>query len=1211
MKRFIALFFTLSLYTAATAQIDSINQRVFLVGDAGELLGNKQPVIEWIKLHANMDDPKNTVLFLGDNVYPLGLPMEGEPTYAESKKILDAQIDLVRGKKAKAFFVLGNHDWKNGKLGGWQQAINQEDYINGLEQSNIQALPQEGCPGPIAVELSDKVVTVFIDSQWFLYVHEKPGPGSSCNAKTTDEFATELNEIVAMHPNQLLIVAMHHPIYTYGIHGGDYGWKEHIFPFTAAYPNLWIPLPVIGSIYPITRGIFGSLQDVRHPLYRDMADIIEKAMKQHPNPVHVAGHEHSLQLVVNDSIPYIVSGSGINLSRVKEKNRKGTLLFSSVAEQGFALLEIRKSGAVETKFYTTSSAGLDHPVFSQRLDTVKVLPEKVSKDSIPVLPDSSTVVANSQLKGNAVKKLFMGKNYRQEWTTPVTVPVLDLGKEQGGMIPEKQGGGRQTRSLRVEDKSGKEWSLRSIQKFPEAAIPPDLRSPFAIDLVEDGISASYPYASLSTGPLADAVGVPNLRRKLMFIPDDPRLVRFRSTFKNTLSVLEEREPAGVGKTYDTDELVLRLAKDNDDHVDQQQVLKARLLDNFYMDFDRHEGQWNWATRDTGKGKIYYAIPKDQDQAFFTNQGIIPWFARQPNLVPELQGFRAKARNIKTFNRPARNFDRFFLNELDEQDWSLRIDTFLSKMTDDVIETALLRQPEEIRNFHANELASTLKERRKYFKDDMMKYYNFISKEVSIVGTNQKEFFVIDKMEGGKVHVTVNKIDKQGQVSSKIYDREFDPAVTKELRIYGLEDNDSFLLKGGTTPIKVRMVGGPGKDNFINNGNGGNVIVYDVTFEENNFSGNVDGLRKRLSADPRNNQYNRIFYQYNVLNPGLVLAYNIDDGFFLGGKFSYTTHGFRKEPYATRHDLAIGHALRTASWFFRYQAEIIGALGRNDLLLRADVRAPINVTNFFGYGNNTTLNTDDFLHFRTRYNIITASALARRQLQSWMRVYGGPVFQYFKLPREENFGKFIDNTSANGLDPATLYLPKSYLGAEATLDINSKNNQVIPTRGFVLDAGVRQFFGLNRQSHALTQVRWDMSIFASFVPRSVYVFATRFGYYRNFGDFEFPQANYLSGTENLRGYRRNRFAGRTMAFNNTELRLKLGNFTTYLFPGSLGVLLFHDVGRVWMDGQKSNRWHNGYGGGLWISPTQRFVITASIAHSKEEKALFYASFGFQF
>ena len=1211
MKRSFNLFFALLSYSVITAQVDSINQRIFLIGDAGELLGNKQPVVEWVKQHVDMNDEKNTVLFLGDNIYPLGLPMEGEPTYVESKKILDAQIDLVKGKKAKAFFVLGNHDWKNGKLGGWHQAMNQENYINGLEQPNIQAWPQEGCPGPVAVELTDKIVTVFIDSQWFLYVHEKPGPGSTCDAKTVEEFATELREIIAMHPNQLLVIAMHHPMYTYGIHGGDYGWKEHLFPLTAARPNLWIPLPIIGSIYPISRGVFGSLQDIRHPLYRNLVDIVEKAMKEHPNPVHVAGHEHSLQMVVNDSIPYIVSGSGINLSRVKKENRRGTLLYSTVTETGFAMLEVRKSGAVQAKFYTMSSADLNHPKFTHKLDSVKVLPEKISKDSIPTLPDSIVVVANPKLKGNAFKYLFMGKNYRQEWTTPLKVPVLDLGKEQGGLTPEKQGGGKQTRSLRVEDKTGKEWALRSIQKFPEAAIPPDLRSPFAIDLVEDGISASYPYAALSTGILADSVNVPNLRRKLVYIPDDPRLGRFRSTFKNSLAVLEEREPEGVKKSDNTDELVLRLAKDNDDHVDQKQVLKARLLDNFYMDLDRHEGQWNWATRDTGKGKIYYPIPKDQDQAFYTNQGIVPWFARQASLVPELQGFKAKTPNINTFNRAARNFDRFFLNELDEQTWNLHIDSFLAKMTDEVIDKAMARQPREIKGFHADDIAETLKKRRSFFKNDMLRYYRFISREVNIVGTNQKEFFTIDKTDSGKTHVVINKIDKQGQVSSKIYDRVFDPDITKELRIYGLADNDSFLIKGGASPIKIRIVGGPGKDDFINEGSGGNVIVYDVTFEENNFSGNTDGLRKRLSADPRNNEYSRIFYKYNIFNPGLTFDYNIDDGLFIGGKFRYTSHGFRKEPYSTQHDLAVGHSLRTASWFFKYQADIVKALGSNDLLLRAEVKAPINVTNFFGYGNNTVINTDKIFYYRTRYNIVNASALMRRQLQSWMRVLIGPTFQYFKLPEEENKGKFVNFPILSGLDPATLYLPKAYLGAEAILDINSKNNQVIPTRGFVLDAGIRQLFGINSQSHTVTQFRWDMSIFASFVPQSVYVFATRFGYYHNFGTFEFPQANYLSGTDNLRGYRRDRFAGRSMFFNNSELRFKLTNFNTYLFPGSLGLLLFHDIGRVWMDDESSNKWHNGFGGGLWISPIQRFVVTASIAHSKEDDMLPYLTFGFQF
>jgi hypothetical protein len=494
---------------------------------------------------------------------------------------------------------------------------------------------------------------------------------------------------------------------------------------------------------------------------------------------------------------------------------------------------------------------------------------------------------------------------------------------------------------------------------------------------------------------------------------------------------------------------------------------------------------------------------------------------------------------------------------------------------------------------------------------MLKYYRFISKQVNIVGTNQKELFTIDKTEGGKTHVTINKIDNQGNVSSKIYDRVFEPSITSELRLYGLEDNDSFVVKGGNSPIRVRIVGGPGKDGFVNEGSGGKVIVYDVTFEENHFAGNVGGLRQKLSADPQNNSFNRIFYKYNTFEPNIVVGYNIDDGLIVGLKSRYTTHGFRKEPYAMQHNLAVGHALKTSAWYLKYQGDFIGALGRNDLVLRADVRAPKNVTNFFGLGNNTTITTDDILYYRTRYNYSTASLLLRRQLQSWMRVLVGPTYLHYKLSEDDNEGKFVNNTPINGLDPTTLYLPKSFAGIDLALDINSKNNQVIPTRGAVVDAGIRQYFGLNSQSKTFTQFRWDMSIFASFVPQSIYVFATRLGYYHNFGTFDFEQANYLSGNDNLRGFRRNRFAGRSMFFNNSEFRLKIANFNTYLFPGSFGVLLFNDIGRVWIDNEDSSKWHDGYGGGVWISPIQRLVITGFVAHSKEENLLPYVTFGFQF
>jgi len=85
----------------------------------------------------------------------------------------------------------------------------------------------------------------------------------------------------------------------------------------------------------------------------------------------------------------------------------------------------------------------------------------------------------------------------------------------------------------------------------------------------------------------------------------------------------------------------------------------------------------------------------------------------------------------------------------------------------------------------------------------------------------------------------------------------------------------------------------------------------------------------------------------------------------------------------------------------------------------------------------------------------------------------------------------------------------------------------------------------------------------------------------------------------------------MLYNNTELRIRLANFNTYLFGGVIGVLVFNDIGRVFADEEDSKRWHDGFGGGVWISPIKRFVVTASFTHSKEENLLPRVTFGFQF
>jgi outer membrane protein assembly factor BamA len=308
------------------------------------------------------------------------------------------------------------------------------------------------------------------------------------------------------------------------------------------------------------------------------------------------------------------------------------------------------------------------------------------------------------------------------------------------------------------------------------------------------------------------------------------------------------------------------------------------------------------------------------------------------------------------------------------------------------------------------------------------------------------------------------------------------------------------------------------------------------------------------------------------------------------------------------------AFNTGALRFKYEGDWIGIVGHHDLTVRGDFKAPVNVTNFFGLGNETVFTNNkkgDELFYRARYNFVDISMLMRRQLQSWMRINYGLGYQFFDVETKGNAGKYVSMAPQNGLDPSTLYKSKAFLGAHLKLDINSRNNNVVPTRGFTMDLNIRPLLGTTPASNNILKTDIDMRVYASLFDFPRFVLATRIGWGKNYGKFDFPQAYYLGGTENLRGYRRDRFGGRSMLFNNTEIRFRVANFSTYLFPGSVGLLVFNDVGRVWMDHETSDEWHVGNGVGIWVAPIRRFVVAAHLTHSKEDKAMPYVSFGFQF
>ncbi|RFS18948.1 hypothetical protein DVR12_25405 [Chitinophaga silvatica] len=1205
----------ISGYQQVMAQSPTVLKRIILVGDAGELHENgHNPVVDAVRQTFDLQDNRNVVIFLGDNVYPRGLPDSLSDKFPVAKEILDYQINLVKGTNATGFIIPGNHDWDKSKPDGLTIIRNQQQYVDSLHLDNFHFLPKDGCPGPIEVNISDDITLIIMDSEWWLFPYKKPGLESSCDCKDTDEILTRIGDIAANNRNKFIIFATHHPFRSYGIHGGYYTIKQHIFPLTDLRPNLYIPLPVIGSIYPIARGVFGTAEDIPHPKYQAMIKGVEDALKPHGPVVFVSGHDHTLQLIKDKGNDYIVSGSGAKNNRVY----KGPKSLFATTENGFSAIELLSDSTLRVNYYVAEKG--KEPVFSNDLHKIEEKQLKAIPFVLPSqLPPYVTTVADSQyVRVGRFHRWLLGNNYRKVWATPLNFPVMDLRKSKGGLKILQRGGGKQTRSLRLEDSTGTEYVLRSLKKYPLAAIPERLRETVAKDIVQDQISASNPYAPLAVTVLAEAAGVPHTHPTFVYLPRDTALGVLANDFGNDVYLFEEREPVTGSneKTYNTPKVVSKITGDNDERVDQKDVLRARILDMYIMDFDRHDDQWRWY-REKHKGVHYYSpIPRDRDQAFFINQGVLPRLASRRWILPGIQGFRDKIPDIKGFNFSARYFDRSFLNELDEKDWKKQTDRFLSKMTDSVIQAAVNSFPDSVKSEVGPMMLHNLSARRNILEENVMKYYRFISKGVDVPATEKTELITVDKLAGGRVALNINKISKKGEVQQNIYSRTFDPRITKEVNVYGLGGSDRFIIRGNhASPIRVRLIGGAEPDTYIDSTNGRagkRIRIYDMKSGKDTFA-LTRNEQLKLSSDPANIRYNRNAYQYEKLFPMIAAGYNRDDGLLLGLGVSDTRHAWRREPFSTRHVFTATHALATRAWNFRYQGEYTDVIGKTDLVVLARAKAPNNTINFFGLGNETVFdksNGKTIKYYRARFNLYTAEGLLRTKFGDHFTISYGPTFNYYALDKDENENKFITNFAQNGLDSANIFKDKFYAGGKVAATIDTRNSILIPTRGVLWTTIYAANLGLEKDASNTHQLTSDLSLYMSFTDPANVVLVTRFGGGKIWGNYEYWQALNVGGVINLRGFRNYRFAGNANAYNNTEIRVKLFDLKTYLFPASVGVLAFNDVGRVWLEGETSHVWHDGFGGGLYVAPINSLIATLTLGHSKEENIVYF-TLGFRF
>jgi hypothetical protein len=345
---------------APLANGPDVDVSIFLIGDAGDPAPGFEPVLAALRADLARQPEQSVAIFLGDNLYPDGLPDSTRSGREEYERRLDDQVLAVKEAGARGLFIPGNHDWGYGLPGVRRQAR----FVSERGDGRISFLPAPGCRGPDVWDIGTTVRLVVLDTQWWFHGNPKPADdGSACadrsSASVIDSVRTVLRTAGARHT----IVVGHHPIESGGPHGGHFDWKWHIFPLRQLASWLWIPLPVVGSAYPISRKLGIKDQDLTSSIYESLRDSLRSAFTEDPPLVYAAGHEHNLQVIKNFVARYLlVSGAGI----YKHSNPVAWLdetVFAASAE-GYMRLDVLRDGRVRLGVIIVDKEGRGEEAFS-------------------------------------------------------------------------------------------------------------------------------------------------------------------------------------------------------------------------------------------------------------------------------------------------------------------------------------------------------------------------------------------------------------------------------------------------------------------------------------------------------------------------------------------------------------------------------------------------------------------------------------------------------------------------------------------------------------------------------------------------------------------------------------------------------------------------------------------------------------------------------
>ena len=847
-----------------------------------------------------------------------------------------------------------------------------------------------------------------------------------------------------------------------------------------------------------------------------------------------------------------------------------------------------------------------------------------------------TIIPGEKYAASGFYEFFFGEHWREVWTTPIKVEILDLDHFARGLTPLSKGGGMQTKSLRFKGNNGKLWKFRSVDKDPSKVLPEELRESIAEDIIRDQISSANPLAPLVVVPLLDAVNVLEAEPKLVFLQDDEKLGEFREEFGGILGFIEEHPSEGeddepgfenaldVKGTY---KLFDYLAKKRSQKIHSEEFLKARLMDILLGDWDRHMDQWRWAKYDEStKGddvKIWKPIPRDRDQTFSKYDGIFPSVADY--LVPQITHFGKDYPQIEDLTWNGRFLDRRVLTELDKKTWDSVTAFVITRITDAIIDSAVKRLPPEIYEICAEEISSKLKFRRDKLQDASDEFYNLVNKYADVFCSDEDDYVEIQRVDDFSTIVSVFKRDKTivEKKGKPLFCKVFDNEITIDLRIYLNDGDDKAEVFGECdySPL-VRIIGGKGKDEFtdesIVHGYFLSVTPFPATQRKTYFydsgentlltesPGTVfDGYKWPDPKDePDKYEPKQLDRGHNWL-PVPIIGLNTDYGLIIGGGIQLHKYNFREVPEEYVQQLTVSYATRFGNLAAAYEGDFYSPLrgGRLNLLIAATEQF---ITNYFGYGNETSFdaNLEKNNYYRVDQQLITL-------YPTMFYSFNENITGSFGISFIQTKTSLQNDSLLSGFRYADYGLGKiNPLGFHLGLDFEGRDNRDYPLSGYFIKFYGRIFPEIFNIEEAFYYAGFDLRSYLTPEFSSFLTLALKAGGGKVFGKYPFFAGATIGGKEDLRGYNYKRFSGDAALFGQAELRLFITKLNLIL-KSRLGVNLFAETGRVFTQQIKSEKWHPSYGFGIWVAYLNSTLIGSTYVAFSQERTTFNLGMGIGF